>query len=266
MPKSEEKKPKEFHARLVTPEEMPGPRILPPARIRPIPAPPRAARKMRPLPSLPPTARSTPSHPPIARQIPGPPVTPTVPGEGRGTGKAPTEESRPGTGTGIAGKGSGSGKSGTGTGLSKEMPGSSKPGFSPGKPDWDVISRVTQKGLEGKKGTPDKPITFDTKEYKFSGYMTRLKEKIESIWVYPPEAAERGIYGDLEIQFTIKKDGRLGEIRLVRTSGYKMLDDAALKALRDGERYWPLPDAWHMESYTILGHFVYMLYGGPQLR
>ncbi len=267
MPKSEERKPKEFHARLVTPEEMPGPKILPsPRQIRPIPVPPPATKKMRPSP-LPPVARRTPPtlpRPP-ARQLPTPQATPTVPGEGRGTGKAATGEPRPGTGTGITGEGPGSGKSGTESGLSKGTPGSPKPGFTPGKADWDIIGKIAQEGMEGKKGTPDKPVTFETKEYKFSGYMTRLKEKIESIWVYPPEAAERRIYGDLKIQFTIKKNGRLGEVRLIRTSGYKMLDDAAIKALKDGEPYWPLPDEWHMDSYTILGHFVYTLYG-YQLR
>ncbi|PKL52368.1 MAG: hypothetical protein CVV37_01730 [Nitrospira bacterium HGW-Nitrospira-1] len=57
------------------------------------------------------------------------------------------------------------------------------------------------------------------------------------------------------------KNGKLGAVELVRTSGYKMLDAAAIKALKDGEQYWPLPEAWDMESYTILGHFVYSLYG-----
>jgi protein TonB len=79
--------------------------------------------------------------------------------------------------------------------------------------------------------------------------------------MYPPDAAAMGIYGDLKITFTIKKDGRLGDIQLVRTSGYKMLDDAAIRALKDGEPYWPLPDEWGMDTYTIQGHFGYSLYG-----
>jgi protein TonB len=91
--------------------------------------------------------------------------------------------------------------------------------------------------------------------------MRRLREKIESIWEYPAEARARRLYGDLKIRFTIRKDGRLGAIELVRTSGYKVLDDAAIKALKDGEPYWPLPPEWGMESYTILGHFVYAIYG-----
>lgn len=111
---------------------------------------------------------------------------------------------------------------------------------------------------EAKKDTG---ITFDTNEFRYTGYMSRLKEKIEGIWKYPPEAAARGIYGDLKIKFTIKKDGRLGSIELERTSGHTDLDEAAMQALRDAEPFWPLPDEWGRDAMTIDGHFVYSIYG-----
>jgi protein TonB len=53
----------------------------------------------------------------------------------------------------------------------------------------------------------------------------------------------------------------LGAVELIRTSGHKSLDDAAMKALKEGEPYWPLPDEWGMEAYTIEGHFIYSIYG-----
>jgi protein TonB len=73
--------------------------------------------------------------------------------------------------------------------------------------------------------------------------------------------AEKGIYGDLYIRFTIMKNGRLGAVELVRTSGYRALDDAAIKALWDAEPYWPLPNEWGREGFTITGHFIYTLHG-----
>ena len=120
--------------------------------------------------------------------------------------------------------------------------------------DRDILNTIA-------RNTPDKSedngITFDTKEYKYYGYMQRLREKIESIWKYPAEAAQRRLNGELYIKFTIKKDGSLGAVELVHTSGYKVLDDGAISALRDADPYWPLPDSWKMESLTITGHFVY---------
>jgi protein TonB len=259
MPAPVEKKPREFQARLVTPEEMPRPQVLPRQRVRPVPVPPLAMKRRSPLPPIPRRERRpplAPPPPPIVRQKPSPPATPTVPGEGRGTGKTATEKPPRGT--------EGAGKTGTGTGASARKSTGPRELFGMNELlDTGVTEEIARKGTasQGTKGEKDNPVTFDTKEYRFAGYMTKLKEKIESIWVYPPEAAQKGIYGDLKIQFTINKDGSLGEVRLIRTSGYKMLDDAAIRALRDGQPYWPLPDSWHMKSYTISGHFVYSLYG-----
>lgn len=116
---------------------------------------------------------------------------------------------------------------------------------------------IAQKEEPGK----DNGITFDTKELRYSGYMSRLQGRIEGIWKYPQEAASKGIYGDLRIKFTIKKDGMLGNIELARTSGHRSLDEAAMRALKDAEPFWPLPEEWSKEGLTIDGHFIYTLHG-----
>ncbi|MCX7793377.1 MAG: TonB family protein [Thermodesulfovibrionales bacterium] len=133
--------------------------------------------------------------------------------------------------------------------------------------DTPVLSRLFDKEIIKEKAKEDSveekisKMTFDTKEFKYQGYMNRLKEKIESIWQYPLSAAQRGIYGDLYIRFSIKKDGSLGRVQLIRTSGYRELDEAAMKALFDGAPYWPLPQEWGIDEFIIDGHFIYTLYG-----
>jgi len=255
LPAPELKKPKEFFTRLVTPEEAVKPVIVPSPPAKPIPTPP--AVPIKPAPHPPPQHRETPIPPKV---LPSP-DKPIVPGMGKEEGKPLPEgvTPRPGKGGGDEG-----------------TPGelSDKPGFEEsrtptGMPrstreklfDRKIIGDAAEKGPGGGKGKKDEAITFDTKEYRYAGYMRKLKEKIESIWEYPADARKRGLYGDLRIRFTIRKDGRLASIELERTSGYKSLDDAAMKALKDGEPYWPLPDEWEMDSYTINGHFVYTLYG-----
>ena len=100
-------------------------------------------------------------------------------------------------------------------------------------------------------------VTFSTKDMMYRGYLDMLRQKVESIWRYPPEAASRGLYGDLIIRFVILKDGSLGEVKVLRTSGYGMLDEAAVRALRDGVPYWPLPKGWERDSLPITGRFIY---------
>ncbi|NOY64905.1 MAG: energy transducer TonB, partial [Nitrospirae bacterium] len=107
----------------------------------------------------------------------------------------------------------------------------------------ELIAKAMRKEAEKerkKKGS----ITFESKNLKYYSYMLKLKRRIESIWTYPEEAARRGIFGDLYIEFTIRKDGSLGAVRLLRTSGYPDLDEAAMRALKDGQPYWPLPEHW----------------------
>jgi len=121
--------------------------------------------------------------------------------------------------------------------------------------DREVIEKYASKSPR-----PEKGLTFDTSEFEHRGYMRRLKEKIEGIWEYPKEAVRNKMSGDLYITFTIKRKGDLGEIELVRTSGHRRLDRAAIKALKDAAPFWPLPDDWPEDELEIKGHFIY-LYG-----
>ena len=259
LPEEAKKKPAAFFASLVSPEELAKPEI------RPVPPPPAIWKEPQRLPRKAPIAPKRPEYVPS-------PEKPVVPGMGKETGKqlpegfhpGPGKSERPGEGLDASTRPGTDGDNTSGKpGVSKDDKLSDKPGYLDRQKlfDKEVIGESARKQLAGAQKKKDNSITFDTSDYKYAGYMRKLKEKIESIWVYPPEAASRRIYGDLKLRFTILKNGKLGAVELVRTSGYKMLDDAAIKALKDGEPYWPIPEEWGMESYTIVGQFIYSIYG-----
>jgi protein TonB len=265
-PKPSPATPKQLSARLISPEEL-KPRRVPEAKREPI------VPQEKKLPQIPSAPKEV-----TKRKLPLMPKTPPKTMEDKGSGtladhpeskeaqmeekthgmaKERTEEGQP------AGKETGKGekemfgeelKLAEEKAVEKVTKGSREP--SPGK-------KTDEK--EEEEGKPGGETTFSTREYKYYGYNTRLREKIESVWNYPYEAVQKGIYGDLVIRFTILKSGKLGEVRLIRTSGYTMLDDAAMKALRDAAPFWPLPDEWKEDAYTITGHFVYTL-GGFYIR
>ncbi|MEN2993779.1 MAG: energy transducer TonB [Thermodesulfovibrio sp.] len=135
------------------------------------------------------------------------------------------------------------------------------PKQSPNIFDKDVIAKLSRNSSKNQNLETSRGLSFSAKEFNDWGYLERLKEKIERVWQYPPQAVQRGIYGDLYIRFTIDKKGNLVSIELIRTSGYRILDDAAIKALKDAEPFWPLPDDWHKNTLTITGHFIYTLHG-----
>jgi protein TonB len=127
-------------------------------------------------------------------------------------------------------------------------------------PPSALFDEKTIENYAKKESPADKGLTFEMPGFEHRGYMRMLKEKIESIWRYPKDAARLGISGDLYLKFSIKKDGKLGEVELLRTSGYKDFDEAAIKALKDAEPFWPLPADWEKDDLEITGHFIY-IYG-----
>lgn len=121
--------------------------------------------------------------------------------------------------------------------------------------DRETIERFARRPSSDNKGG----LTFDAPEFRHRGYMRMLKQRIESIWEYPRSAIRQGLSGDLYIRFSINRDGSLGEVELIRTSGHRNLDEAAMKAIRDAQPFWPLPEDWQGDKLVINGHFIYIL-------
>jgi protein TonB len=59
---------------------------------------------------------------------------------------------------------------------------------------------------------------------------------------YPAEARNSGLYGDLRLLATLRKDGSLKEVLVVHSSGSTLLDDAAIRIVRLAAPYPPFPE------------------------
>jgi len=122
------------------------------------------------------------------------------------------------------------------------------------------IDEFARKGMPAKKPGDDS-VTLDTDEFKFISYNRWLKIKVESVLRYPELAALSGLQGTLYIEFNIMKDGSLRDLDLLKSSGYKILDDEALRAIRDAAPFQPLPNEWKMDHYTIRAAVLFYLSG-----
>jgi len=73
-----------------------------------------------------------------------------------------------------------------------------------------------------------------TTEYRFAQYIDNWREKIERIGNlnYPEEAKARGIHASLQLTVAIKADGEVEAIEVNKSSGYKFLDQAAIRIVR----------------------------------
>ena len=76
---------------------------------------------------------------------------------------------------------------------------------------------------------------------EFAYYLEAWRRKVERIGNlnYPREARSRGLSGSLRLLVTITADGALHEVRVLETSGHRMLDEAALHIVRLAAPYAP---------------------------
>jgi len=79
-------------------------------------------------------------------------------------------------------------------------------------------------------------------EYRFAQYEEDWRMKVERIGTlnYPPEARGK-VYGNLRLTVTIRPDGSVQSVELDRSSGLKVLDQAAYKIVRMAEPFAPFP-------------------------
>lgn len=86
-------------------------------------------------------------------------------------------------------------------------------------------------------------ISARTQEFKYASYMNDWVSKVERVGNlnYPDAARRENITGSLMLQVSINTDGSVRNIRLLRPSGQKVLDDAAIRIVQLAAPYPPLP-------------------------
>jgi protein TonB len=82
-----------------------------------------------------------------------------------------------------------------------------------------------------------------TQEFRFARYIEDWRLKIERVGDlnYPQAARDQKIYGSLVVTVSIKANGTIEKVEISRSSGRKLLDEAALKIVSLAAPYAPFP-------------------------
>ncbi|MEO8810810.1 MAG: TonB family protein [Rhodanobacter sp.] len=112
-----------------------------------------------------------------------------------------------------------------------------------------LAAELRRKQQEYAKRPKAKYLTANTKEYAYAAYMRGWSDRVERVGNlnYPEEARRRGLHGDVLLTVVINLDGSIKSIEVIKSSGHKLLDDAAERIVRLAA---PFPPAPHSE-----GHF-----------
>lgn len=86
-------------------------------------------------------------------------------------------------------------------------------------------------------------ITTKTKEFRDAAYFESWRKKIEKIGNlnYPEEARRRNLNGKLRLDVGLFPDGSIESITVIKSSGKKLLDDAAIRIVKLAAPFSPFP-------------------------
>jgi len=86
-------------------------------------------------------------------------------------------------------------------------------------------------------------LSARTKEFKYATYMDAWRKKVERVGNinYPEQAKQRRLSGAVVLDVEIKPDGSVLAVSIIRPSGHKVLDDAAVRSVRLAAPYDPFP-------------------------
>ncbi len=86
-------------------------------------------------------------------------------------------------------------------------------------------------------------VSARTQEFKYANYMSEWVKKVERVGNlnYPDEARRAGISGKLMMDVALNPDGTVREIRILRPSGHKIIDEAAMRIVDLASPFPPFP-------------------------
>ncbi len=90
-------------------------------------------------------------------------------------------------------------------------------------------------------------------------YLRALMERLRRYQTYPRAARSRRIEGQVVVQLTVTPEGQLAAVGIARTSGSDLLDDAALKMVRQATPLPPLPPSSRGRAVTLAVPIIFSL-------
>ncbi|MGK2945134.1 MAG: energy transducer TonB [Desulfuromonadales bacterium] len=104
-------------------------------------------------------------------------------------------------------------------------------------------------------------VWMDSQQDLLHSFMKRFRDNIYLVWNYPEAAAQSQQHGTCLLRITIDRQGDVTDVQLLESSGHRALDEEAMRAVRKGATYGPLPRSYRHEDLKIMAFFQYHLSG-----
>lgn len=132
-----------------------------------------------------------------------------------------------------------------------------------------TLNQQINQTLQAYSKTPkSKFISARTKEFKYASYMRDWVSKVERVGElnYPDAARRQNLSGKLIVQVAVYPDGSVREITIRKPSGYKILDDAAVRIVKLAAPFAPFPESIKRETDVLYITRTWVFTSGNRLR
>lgn len=102
-------------------------------------------------------------------------------------------------------------------------------------------------------------VWLDTEQDLLISFFKRFRDNIYNVWNYPERARQRQEEGRCLLRIVVSRQGTIVSVDLLESSGSRDLDEEAIRAVRKGAPYGPLPSAYPHPQLNIMAYFNYSL-------
>lgn len=101
--------------------------------------------------------------------------------------------------------------------------------------DWSAYQKRPRREFVGAR----------TQNYALAAYIEDWRTKVERVGNlnYPQDAKDQKLYGTLQLTVSLRADGTVDSVEINRSSGHKLLDEAAIRIVKLGAPYAPFPES-----------------------
>jgi TonB family protein len=103
----------------------------------------------------------------------------------------------------------------------------------------------------------EETISLDSNDERYVPYLKKIKQRIERIWSYPPEAFKEKKGGVSTVSFSLDSQGRLVDSKIIASSGHAALDQATINVIMAAAPYAPFPQEITLSRLNIQATFQY---------
>lgn len=98
---------------------------------------------------------------------------------------------------------------------------------------------------------------LNTDDIQFRSFLNRFETAVYGVWRYPYEAAIKGVEGVTPVRITFNRSGEIVKVKMLESSGSKILDDEVLRTLRLIGPLGSFPRNYTRDEFHLIAFFHY---------